>query len=198
MTERFDPVAHAYYLDDVRVPSVTQMLHAEGLIDPTWFTEDARERGSAVHELTARMDLGALEVDEYEGLYAGYLQAHHAAMAIIRPEHLHVEVALVHRQYRYGTRLDRLSRMWSRLSVTELKTGAVAEWHGIQTALQAIAAQQETGVPATSIARYGLYLKANGKFKLERFEALADFGKALKVIRNQACRTQAWEPIEAW
>src|SRR5678816_618148 len=49
MTPDFDPVDHAYALEGRLVPHVTGVLAALRLLDDRWFTEDARQRGHAVH-----------------------------------------------------------------------------------------------------------------------------------------------------
>jgi len=198
VSQRYDDRLHAYYLDEVRVPSITQMLTADGEINATWFTEESRVRGTAVHDLAARFALGALERDEYEGAYRGYFLAHVEAMKLLRPEVLHVEIPWCHRRYRFGGRLDLVVRLYGALSVVELKSGDRLPWHGVQTALQAMLVEQETGVPATSVRRYGLHLKADGRFKLDPHEQIGDFGKAKNILARHACRMDPWEPAEVW
>jgi hypothetical protein len=195
---RFDQAAHAYYLHEVRVPSITQMMSAEGMIDSIWYTEESRQRGTAVHEWTASFDLGAVEIESYEGAYRPYMLAHVEAMRVLRPEILEVEVPLVHERLRYGGRMDRLWRLFSALSIVELKSGPPMPWHRIQTALQAILVEQERGVPATAIKRYGLHLRGNGRYKLDPHDNPIDIGRARGVIAKQACRMEPWVPAERW
>ena len=52
----FDPITHQYRLDGERVPSVTQVLSVCGLIDDTWYTEESRQRGQAIHLATKLLD----------------------------------------------------------------------------------------------------------------------------------------------
>jgi hypothetical protein len=40
------------------------------------------------------------------------------------------------------------------------------------------------GLPAELYARYGLYVKPSGRFKLERFTSLRDYDIARDVIRR--------------
>lgn len=77
----FDPVAHAYFLDGERVPSVTQILQRAGLIDfskiPAAILNAARDRGAAVHAAVHfynEGDLDAAFADEFPA-YAPYVEA---------------------------------------------------------------------------------------------------------------------------
>jgi hypothetical protein len=54
----FDPVLHEYRDGDLIIQSVTQILKRAGHIDDRWYSEEARERGSAVHELCERFNKG--------------------------------------------------------------------------------------------------------------------------------------------
>lgn len=195
---RFDAAAHAYYLDGVRVPSVTQMLHADGKIDTTWYTEESRIRGSAVHAWTAAYDMDAADVDAVEGLYRGYCLAHVEAMRVLRPDVLRIEEAWAHTGFRYGGRLDRVWRLFGAITIAELKTGGFQEWHRIQTALQAIIAEEELGVPARALKRVSLHLQSDGRFTLEAHEDAIDFAWAKNVIARHACRREPWVPAEVW
>jgi predicted transcriptional regulator of viral defense system len=57
----FDAETHTYYVNGEVVPSVTQVLHAAGIIDTQWFTEFGRWRGSAVHKATHYFDEGDMD-----------------------------------------------------------------------------------------------------------------------------------------
>lgn len=183
---RFDPIGHIYFdleVGDV-VPSITQMLQTVGLIDDRWFSEEGCERGTAVHELTAEYDLGVLAVAQCDSPYRGYLLGHVEAMRIVKPEWTKIEIPCVHPIYRYGGRTDRAGRMYKLRAVCEVKTGAEDRAHQIQTALQAILEAADLNLPPESVARFCLYLKGNGKFKLVEHHRRADFYEAHRIIRR--------------
>lgn len=46
----FNEKNHTYHNNGILLPSVTQILLDEGLIDATWYTEEGRQRGSEVHK----------------------------------------------------------------------------------------------------------------------------------------------------
>ncbi len=109
---------------------------------------------------------------EYVGEFRPYLLAHVEAMRVLKPTVLHVEVPWIHRRYRFGGRLDRAWLLWGARAIVDLKSGEHEKWHRVQTALQAMLAEQETGVPAHAWRRYGLHLKANGRYKLLPHDAV--------------------------
>lgn len=55
MKVAFDPLTHTYTMDGEPVLSVTQLCEQAGLVDKTFFTEEARQRGTDVHECLAAM-----------------------------------------------------------------------------------------------------------------------------------------------
>lgn len=183
---RFDPVEHEYFIDGEQVLSITQMLDNCCYIDDSFYTEECAERGTRVHRLTADYDMGAIEQPaSVEDKWKGYLLAYVGAMRSMgKPDWTAIEEALYSLVYRYGGRPDRVGKVWGAVSVLDIKTGGTYDWHGIQTALQAILAAQEHRLPPTAIVRYGLNLKANGKFKLLEHKNVRDFDRAYEVIRR--------------
>lgn len=196
MPFRFDAEAHEYIdlATGAVLPHITSMLQRSGIVDAGWYTDASRERGTAVHRLTADYDLGALDPAKCISAYRGYLLAHHAAMTILKGQGLvlhAIEEPLVHPTYRYGGRPDRIVSMAGRLGVLELKSGGPERGHQVQTSLQAILACVEARLPAESLGRWCLYLKESGKFKLEEHRRREDFVEAHRIIRT-CCGT----PIE--
>lgn len=186
LTFRFDAVRHLYLPigGGEPYPHITGMLESTDWIDSRWYTEDSRIRGSAVHRLTADFDMGAIDVPSCTSRYRGWLLGHIAAMERLRPEVLEVEQPRVHPVYRYGGRLDRVWRYAGALAIPEIKSGDFEKAHPIQTALQAILAEPEYGIPAESFLRFGIYLKGTGKFKVEQFKERRDFVEARKIIKS--------------
>jgi len=183
---RFDQVRHEY-IDPgsgEQYPHITGMLEAAGHVDSEWFTEDSRIRGSAVHRLTADYDLGALDLESCVSRYRGYLLAHAFAMDVMKPEILEVEQPRVHAAMHYGGRPDRVWRYDGRLAIPEIKSGDYEKSHPIQTALQAVLVAPEYGIPPELFERYGIYLKANGRAKVERFDDRRDFDEAMRIIKR--------------
>lgn len=182
---RFDPVAHAYTIEGVRVPSITQLLKRAGLVDDTWYTDDARDRGTRVHDLTAAYDLGGLALEDVVGFeeHAAYLQHYVEFVKMVRPEWGYVEVPFVHEAHRFGGRPDRVGRVFAMASVVEIKSGAPEKAHAVQTALQAILVAPLLTLPPELIQRYVVYLTPE-KFKVEHYHSNRDLDRARKVLRE--------------
>lgn len=188
---RFNARDHEYIdLETKRVlPHITGMLEKAGLIDSTWFTEESSIRGTAVHQLTADYDLGALDVETCVSRHRGYLLGHVKAMKILQPEILAVEEPEVHPVYRFGGRPDRVVKIYGILSVLEIKSAEPAKSHAIQTALQAILVAAKYDLTPAALGRYALYLKRDGKFSLEQHKDPHDIDRGYGVIRETvACR----------
>lgn len=185
---RFDAVAHEYVdlTTGAVVPHITGMLLEAGIVDDRWFTEESRDRGSIVHQLTADYDLGALEEPEScVSQHLGFLHAHVAAMKLLHLEVLAVEEPIVRADPTFGGRPDRVIRRRGMLGTLEIKsTAGKDKSHQVQTALQAILLEAAYGLPAEQWLRLALYLKPSGRFQAVEHEDLADFAEARRVIRR--------------
>lgn len=182
---RYIDADHSYWLDGQRVPSITQMLEQVGLVDATWFTAESRDRGTMIHDLCSAYDYGTLhDPEEVTEEYRGWVKAYVKAKSMVRFEILAIEEALAHPHYRYAGRIDRRLIIYSAQGLMELKSGVKEKAHAIQTALQAMLAELECGIPAEMLSRYALYLRGNGKFTLEQHKDSRDFIEAKNVIRT--------------
>lgn len=184
---RFDHELHEYI--DGRtgevLPSVTQMLTTTGYVDPRFFTEEGRRRGTEVHRLTLNYDLDAIEDPKaIASPFKGYLLAWVELMTLLRPEWLHLEEPFVHPVLRFGGTPDRVGHVYKLLTVGEIKTGGFEKWHPLQTALQAILVARTLNIRPELIQRYGFYLTIEGRCKAKEFPDRSDFNEARKIIRK--------------
>lgn len=182
---RFDAVDHVYTALDTgeQLPHITAMLARTGWVNDTWFTEESAERGTAVHHMTADYDHGALDVKTCVSPFRGFLLAYVDVTGMLRPTWEGIEVPLVHWGYRFGGRPDRVGLAYNCLTIGELKTGEPQRADMIQTALQAILKAGQGGLPAEHWERLAIYLRASGKFKVERHHDRRDFDEAKRIIR---------------
>lgn len=183
----FDHHDHTYSVEGAVVPHITGMLLQVGEIDDTWFTEEACDRGTAVHDLTASYDLGALDPRTLVSKFRNYVLAHVAAMQVLRPTHLAVEEPEVHPSHRFGGRPDRVMKVARVLTVYEVKSGAKEKSHQIQTALQAILIAWRYRLQPHMIQRMAGYYTNTGRYSLELHRNRADFDRAMEIIK-ECCR----------
>lgn len=184
---RFDSERHIYTANDTgeRLPSITQLIKAAGLIDDRWYTDSSASRGTSVHQLTAAFDLDALTLEDVKGSpLEGFLKAHVELMGIMRPAWYHVEQAAAHATLRYAGCPDRVGEIYGARAVHEIKTGPPANWHQIQTALQAILVADELQRPAREVERFTEYITASGTYRVEQHSNKRDFDEAYRIVRD--------------
>ncbi|MGH9437125.1 MAG: hypothetical protein ACRD22_04325 [Terriglobia bacterium] len=172
----FDEEQHIYAVDGVVRPSVTQALKEAGLIDTTWYTDEARLRGKAVHAATQFLDEDDLDWDTVAPKYLGYVRAweqfrRDSGFRISRDsqDRLFLEYRLYHPVFGYCGTLDRLGTIGSGAYLIDLKTGDPDEWHGYQ-----LAGYSQCLPDALARRRMTVHLKANGRYStrehgLDRF-----------------------------
>lgn len=183
---RFDHVDHVYTVGGKVIPNVTGMLQKTGWVDPRFFTDADRERGRAVHQLTAEYDLGALDPSRLVSKYRGWLLAHVAAMARLKPTWDAIEEPEVHPVYKFGTRPDRVGKIYRVRSIVDEKSGVKTKAHPIQTALQAICVSWRWHLKPEDMPRYALYIGENGKYELDPHTKKSDLEEAYRIIK-QCC-----------
>jgi hypothetical protein len=106
---------HDYYLDGIRLPSVTQVLREQTLVDfsqvPPFILERARQRGSAVHALAHFYNEHDLDWTSVDPTYRPYLEAWVACVLERRIVPLLCERRLASRRHRVAGTLDLLAEV---------------------------------------------------------------------------------------
>lgn len=176
----FDADTHTYRLDGVRLPSVTQILKAEGYIDARWYTEEARERGQYVHTLTKVADEGDLNnPDAVEGWAWPYLEAWQKFLADTRCNFIWIEWRVVQPTFGFAGTVDRVLHWDGRDWVIDIKAGAKAAWCALQTAGYAICRDPHN---LGHERRACVYLKPNGTYSLDIHENQSDRDVFLSAV----------------
>jgi len=156
----FDPVLHEYRDGEIIIESVTQILKRAGLIDDRWFSEEARDRGSAVHTLCERFAHGArfdnagrhLSSLQYVNAFARFV-GDFGAYAIDTETIIYGEI----NGHRYAGKYDLLAEIHGKRVLIDLKTGVKAKWHHIQLAAYAMQAKPHSAMD--------LYLNPDGTYQ---------------------------------
>ena len=166
----FDPAAHTYALDGVRVPGVTDVIRAAGLMPDMRFASDWHlERGRLVHAATHMHDEDDLDESQLDPEIAGRVRAWQAfrAEAGARFVITAIERPCASSLPCYAGTPDRVGTWDGRPCVVDIKAGEPADWHAIQLA----AYRALTG----TVDRLGVYLRADGTYKLVTYAAREDW-----------------------
>lgn len=162
----------------VLVPNVTSILKGAGLVDDTWFTEFARERGSAVHLATALYDRDELDMDTVHPLIMGYLTAWIKFRNDSKFEPQVIEEIVYNAEMGYAGTTDRAGRMGDKWVILDIKTGAMSP----VTALQLAAYQR---CKPNYRTRLGVEIRENGTYRATEFNDRNDwnvFAGALALV----------------
>ena len=162
---KFEEKDHRYLLDGTEIPSVTQVLTAEGFIDARWYTDEGRARGLAVHIATHLYDEDDLDWNTVQPVIMPYLEAYvrFRGETVFVPQE--IEVPHCHEKYRFGGRPDRRGK-WKLTKgkiLLDVKSGGVEPWAGLQLGGYELFYDDPS-------ERYALELRSNGTYKLHPFE----------------------------
>lgn len=171
----FDSEKHEYKLDDVIVPSVTQVLIRAGLIDTTWYTEEACERGKAVHKAIHYFDEGDLDISSIDKVIIPYLNAYTKFLDDSKFVVQHTEENVYHMTYNYAGTYDKAGILTGKNVILDIKTGNIHP----TTALQLAAYAYCFDYPPD---RYALQLKDNGTYKLIHYTDRGDIKTFLAAL----------------
>ena len=159
---------HSYWLDDIRVPGVSEIIEGVGLMDANakqFYTQYHSDRGTAVHAATVMIDNGTLDESSIDPEIVGYLEAYKKFLVEYEPMWLKSEYLVFDKKLFYAGRLDRYGYLCAMQGVVDIKTGQKTKWHAIQLALYALAMGNYFAPDALV---FGLYLHKDGSFKASR------------------------------
>jgi len=152
---KFDAETHTYTVGDRVVPSVTQILQEVGIIDTRWYTDEARIRGTYVHEAIHLHHNGGLNYDSLDAVIKPYFDAYLKFLKITKFEYIDGEEIVYHEARNYIGTYDLHGRYNNLNTLLDIKTGTSApKWAGLQTAAYADC----LGMPMRKV----LLLKVNG------------------------------------
>lgn len=132
---KFNADTHTYEFNGRKIPSVTQILKRRGLIEgEEWFTDEARDRGDAVHAACHYMVEDDIDWATVDPEIIGYLKGFRQWRIDTNPEILAVEPIWYHPQYIYAGKPDLVVRINNEIWVIDIKTGAFKKIHELQLA----------------------------------------------------------------
>ncbi len=161
---------HEYFEIKTRAPlvGVTEVLTEFGFIEPEWYTEWARVKGSATHLALHLLKENRLDWDTVDKQIKGYIAAHELFVKETGYQSLYSEYRAWNPIRRYAGTIDDLGILYDKPALIDFKTGKVMPWTAMQTGgYEGCKLPKEfTGVP---IKRYGLELRADGSYFLTPF-----------------------------
>jgi hypothetical protein len=171
-----DEETHTYSDDKGKVyPSVTKILLEENFIDPSWFTEWSRDKGSLVHLVCHLDDIDDLEESTVDPVVQPYLEAYRTFKRdtgfIVEDS----ELSLYSESYQFAGTPDKIGKLNGSPAILDLKSGAVELWVALQLSFYEIL----TNHPHK---RFALQLTAEGKYKLIPFVGRQDRNLCLSIL----------------
>lgn len=189
-------VVAKYQIDGQRVLSVTEALKFAGLSSVAGIPNKkalavAADRGREVHSWIELIDTGNIAWEEIKDDLDPKVRARVEAWMQFREdvacETISVEKTYVHDGLRFAGTIDWVGKLNGSLCVLDYKTGTAFKEVALQTAGYALLLEwSEQRVKPKLVERYALYLKATGKYKLVRYDSVADelaFVSALRVAQ---------------
>lgn len=172
----FDPDTHTYTIGDERLPSVTQVIDRVGLIPSSQKNSDAAHRGKMVHLAARYLFEHRLDWSSVASPIAGYVCSLDKWISATGFSARECEGRGWHRVHRYAGQWDVVGKMEYGEVLIDIKTGAPAKWHGLQTAAY-------VEITGRALKRGSLYLQQDGsiaKFVAHKDEA--DFARFLACL----------------
>lgn len=159
------------------LPRVSAILKDAGLIDTRWFTDEVRDRGTAVHAACHYLDEGDLDETTIDPVVQPYLEAYKRFQ---RDASGHdwtwIECPQQDPLGQYRGTPDRILCCRPR-ALWDLKTGCHFAWHKYQ-----LASYVNMLDDPYSYRRFGLYLKKDATYQVREFPQ-TDYARDLDVFR---------------
>lgn len=174
----FDASAHAYKVNGQPLLSVTQALTLAGLIDATWHTPEARDRGTAVHEAIAAGTVPELLDEALAPYVLAWRRFLRESGATVLAQEQRVADVLSGYAGTYDVRLQLPGD--PRETIADLKTGPHSCWHGCQLAAYARALSLVT---MKSYNRMVIGLRNDGSYSTQSYIDRSDEKTFLAALR---------------
>ena len=169
----FDAEKHQYRVDGEVKPSVTEILEhltapGYGKVNPA-ILEEAKARGTAVHELTEAIDYG-MPPEEIDAGLAMYALAYLRFLADYDVEWEFIEHQFYEPKMGFCGTIDRVGKIDGRDAIVDIKTTSSPSTEQkiavcCQTAAYAIGFLGNNPI-VTADERYALYLRSDGSYEL--------------------------------
>lgn len=178
----FDDPTHAYRIDSVPVPGVTEVISGLGLVDTRWFTDEHRFRGKAVHAAVHYWLEDDLRRESLSSGLVGYVEAAIKFITEAKLEVQHVEARLGSARYQFCGTADFVGTILGRPAVIDWKSGAIAATTGLQLAGYALCLEESAPGPRPRYRRIGVQLSPDGTYRKQDFTDHRDERRFLAAL----------------
>lgn len=178
-----DESSHTYTVSGRRVISVSRILAEAGIVDRTFFTEKAAERGRIVHLLTETATPGNSFPPGTPPELKGYLQAWRIFLEQTEFQAEEVEQRHYSAVFDFAGRPDRVGLLYHEKTILDLKTGqgSPQPWWALQLAGYSILLGEKPRPRRASVL-----LRPDGTYRLNFYRNVRDeevFLAALAVAK---------------
>ena len=185
---QFDPAEHRYSVDGREIPSVTTILKDAGMVDYSFCTEFARERGSMAHKAIHFDMENDLDETSLNPMLVGYVQAARAVVRDLRLTTLAVERRLHSPLMDVAGTLDYLGEADGKIHLIDWKTGDPPPAVALQLAAYADLLHEDDG---TRVARrIAARLRQDGTYTLVHYTDRHDIAKFRAAVQVAAWRKE--------
>ena len=163
---RFIEDPHSYLHDGKPMAGLTSALAAEGYIKNGFYTDEGKDRGTAVALGCEDYNRGGSDWRRLPADYLPYVHAweEYCEVHLFNPSH--IEQPVHSHIHQFATKPDAIGPdKDNECVVVEVKTGASEPWHPLQTAAQALAYAEEHNIPLHTIRRRAVILMPTGKHR---------------------------------
>lgn len=180
---------HTYVTPGGRVlPGITSLLRSVGILDKMRGSQRAMARGSRVHEAIQFDCEGDLNLESMSAAEVGYVHGARRARDEGGIEVSHAELAVCNEALGYGTKLDAIGTWKGMAAVVNWKTGGMYDHYPIQMALEALCCGHLWKIPATQIARLGVFVRSDGRHSIHQYEDVSDI-----TVARAIATTVSWK-----
>ena len=188
MTLTFDAELHEYRLDNISVPSVTQIIGGAGLSDFSKVNPDILKRsqsfGTATHLACTFNDKNQLDIKSLDPALEPYLEAWILFKRDFGiTEFKEIEKQVYSTKYQYAGCLDRLTIINNELTLIEIKTTSIMpKTTKLQLAGYLIAFNEGKKFNEKIKNRIAVRLKGNGSYNTESYNDNIDISAFLGAL----------------
>ena len=158
----YNDETHQYFLDGTELTSVTKLLTECGIIDTRFFSKGGADNGRRRHKVTELYDQGKLKWEEVLAEDIPYLEAWIQFKEDYEVKIQFIEQQMYHELLDYAGTIDRLADIKGEPTVIDIKTGAKNKATELQLILYGLMVEPKPNLMI-------VYLKKNGKYKVEEF-----------------------------